>query len=349
MKKRVLIIAGVALLIAFLIAGGLFVYRVRQGFLAAREVPGELKEAKVIQGADRFSKEVLFTEPDLCVITDFEYKANHELVVVGQNGAAFLTEGNSFHRSIHFERCNSDVVSVELGSGVLLCRGTWNTNTALFDIGGKTLWSYGGGLAGIDDAAAGALGPNASKRIVVGFNGDGGVRLLSSEGKELWKRDDGNVWHVEITSPAGKSPNVILHSNARGQLTVRDENGNVLGRYDAEIYLASFAMTAWGDDSDLNKLLASDKGLIYVLTADGRPLCVSPLPAAQAWHSLKERGCIFRRACRTLSGFCVTFGGAAHYCTSMMVKTSWFTMKYWTMIVTHYTPPLARTELKICS
>jgi hypothetical protein len=54
----------------------------------------------------------------------------------------------------------------ELGSGAFVCRGTSNTNTAMFGVRGKTLWSYGGGRSGVDDVAAGTLGPDASKRVV---------------------------------------------------------------------------------------------------------------------------------------------------------------------------------------
>jgi hypothetical protein len=283
MKKRVLMIVGAVFLIAVLIGGGVVVYRLRRAFSAAarfRRVPDELRGAKIVAGAGRFSKEVLFDQADLGVITDFAQSPNHELVVVGQNGAAFLTDGSSFNRRVSFHKCSSAVVSVELVNGSFLCRGAWNTNVELFDAEGKTLWSYGGGLRGIDDAAAGTLGPNATASVVVGFNGDGGVRLLSSEGKELWKQDDGNVWHVEIAPAADKSGNVILHSNARGQLTVRDAGGHVVGRYEPEIYLASFSMTSWGDDPNKSKLIASDKDFIYVLTTDGKTLVRLPSPGS---------------------------------------------------------------------
>lgn len=283
MKKRIFIVVGVAILIALLTAGGLFVYRVRGAYLLGRhirKVADDLKVPKVVRGADRFSKDALFSEADLGVITDFEQNVNHELVVVGENGATFLKEDHTVDRRVRFERCDSDVVSVAWGSGAFLCRGTWNTNTTLFDMEGKPLWSYSGGLNGIDDAAAATLGPSGLKRIVVGFNGAGGVRLLSSEGKELWKQDDGNVWHVEIAPAADTPGNVILHSNARGQLTVRDMDGNVLGRYNPEVYLASFAMTAWGNDPNLNKLLASDENFVYILTANGKTLVRLPAPGS---------------------------------------------------------------------
>ena len=295
MKKRALIISGVAFLIVIIIGGGLVGYPVRKVFSAAgtfQLVPDDLRDAKIVLGHDRFSKELVFTQADLGLITDFEEKPNHELIVVGQNGAVFIKDGNLVNKSISFasnqgrhhstfNKCSSSVVGVELGVGSFLCRGAWGTNVELFDAAGKTLWSYGGGLSAIDNAAAGTLGPNATPSVVVGFNGDGGIRRLSAEGNELWKQSDANVWHVEIVVD-DKSGNVILHSNAKGQLTMRDANGNVLGRYDPEIYLDSFTMTTWGDDPDRKKLVASKKGSIYVLSTDGKTVARLPAPGSAA-------------------------------------------------------------------
>jgi len=139
-------------------------------------VPDDLRDAKIVLGQDRFSKELVFTQADLGLITDFEEKPNHELIVVGQNGAVFIKDGNSLNKSISFDKnsgrhnrtgCSSSVVGVELGVGSFLCRGDWGTNVELFDAAGKTLWSYGGGLSAIDNAAAGTLGPNAIPSVVV--------------------------------------------------------------------------------------------------------------------------------------------------------------------------------------
>jgi hypothetical protein len=214
----------------------------------------------------------------LGLITDIQQRENHEFVVAGQRGAAFLAEDGSFNRSIHFEQCNSDVVGVKAGTGAFLCRGAWSKGAMLIDAEGKTLWSYGGGVTGVDDAAAGVLGAAGAEEVVVGLNGDGGVRLLSSEGKELWKRDDGNVWHVEIATVDEQPGNVILHSNARGQLTIRDATGNVLARNAPEVYVASFSLSAWKDDPHLNKVVAVDEGSVYILTMDGKTLARLPAP-----------------------------------------------------------------------
>jgi hypothetical protein len=281
----VLMIVGAGLLIALLIFSGIVAYRVRRVFSAVgqlKNVPSDLRGAKIVAGAGRFSKEVLFAQGDLGLITDFAQNPHHELVVVGQNGAVFLTDGNSTNRSVTFHRCSSAVVSASLASGSFLCRGAWITNVELFDATGKTLWSYGGGASGINDAAAGTLGPNATESIVVGFNGDGGVRLLNAAGKELWKQDEGNVWHVEIAPATDRSGNVILHSNARGQLIVRDAVGHVVGRYEPGIYLASFSMTSWGDDPVRGKVIAFDNNSIYVLTTHGKTLVRLPSPGSAA-------------------------------------------------------------------
>jgi hypothetical protein len=289
MRKRVLMIVGAGLLMALLIFSGIGAYRVTRAFSAAEQfkrVPSNLKGAKILVGAGRFSKEVLFAQSDLGVITDFAPNPNQELVVVGQNGAAFLTAGNSTNRSVTFHRCSSAVVYARLASGSFLCRGAWITNVELFDAAGKTLWSYEGG-GGIDDAAAGTLGPNATESIVVGFNGNGGVRLLNAAGKELWKQDEGNVWHVEIAPATDKSGNVILHSNAKGQLTVRDAVGHVVGQYEPEIYLASFSMTAWGDDPIRSKVIAFDNDSIYVFTTDGKTIVRLPAPGSAAMANPK--------------------------------------------------------------
>ena len=113
MKKLVLIIVGVALLIAFLIGGSWLVYRARRIFLEAessRKIPDELKDARVALGSDRFAKEALSIQGDLGEITDFEQSRNGELMVVGQNGVVFLNNGNSFQRSFHFQKkCNSPI------------------------------------------------------------------------------------------------------------------------------------------------------------------------------------------------------------------------------------------------
>lgn len=277
--KRILIAVGGVFLALFL-AGGFFAYYLRRDFLRMGKMPtmpSDLRVARVVSGPNVFSKSRFYSEPDLGLITDIQSQ-NRGLIIVGRLGAAFLAENGSFIKNVHFDKCDSDVVGVEVGAGAFLCRGTWSKGTMLFDSEGKTLWSYGGGMTGVDDAAAGFLHAGGSQQVVIGLNGGGGVHLLSSDGKDIWKQDDGNVWRVGIAAADEKSGSVILHSNARGQLTLRDASGNILARYTPEIYLAHFSLSPWKNDPHPNKLVAAEEVSVYVLGMDGKTLARLPAP-----------------------------------------------------------------------
>jgi len=270
--KRILIAFGILFLI-LLLAGGFLVHDFRKAFRAMGNMPhmpDDLRVARVVSGDTLFSRKTFYSEADLGLITEIQQREDRQFVITGQRGAALLAENGSFNRSIHFEQCNSEVVTVKAGASAFLCRGGWSKGAMLIDSDGKTLWSYGGGVVGVDDAVAGVLGSGGGEVVVVGLNGDGGVRLLNSEGKELWKQEDGNVWHVEIAADDEKSGNVILHSNARGQLTLSDASGNVLARHTPEVYLAGFSLSTWSDDPRLNKVVAVEGGSVYILTMDGK-------------------------------------------------------------------------------
>ncbi len=279
MKRALITLA--ALFVIALLVGGFFAFRVARTLLSAAKMPPRpdaLKIAKVVSGSGLFSRSDFYREPDLGVITDVQPRQDGGLVIIGQDGAAFLNSDGSFNRNIQFEKCNSDVVLAEVGPGGFLCRGAWSKGAMFFDRQGNTLWSYGGQLPGVDDAVAGKLGTAGPEGIVVGLNGDGGIRLLNLDGKEIWKQDDGNVWHVEIVTIDDKPGDFIVHSNARGQLTVRDANGSMLARYTPELYLATFSLSAWKDDPRVSKLVAADQNFIYVLNTEGRVLARLPAP-----------------------------------------------------------------------
>jgi hypothetical protein len=310
MLKRLLIAVGVLFLILLLI-GGVFVYRFRRAFRAMGnmpKMPESMSVAKIVSGGGLFSKKRFFDEPDLGVITDIELSQNDELVVIGQRGAAFLRKDGSFNANVHFDKCNSETTLVKVGAGVFLCRGMWSSDVKLFDPQGKVLWTFGGGMNGVDDATAGDLGSDGSDKVVVGFNGGGGIRLLRTDGKELWKQEDGNVWHVEIAAVDENSSKVIVHSNGRGQLTLRDASGEVLARYTPQIYLSQFSLTDWQDDPHLNKLIAAENGSIYVITMQGQTIAQLPAPGNASIAEPK--------------GTSVHFSGAAYY-ASLLRHSLW--------------------------
>lgn len=270
--KRLLIALGVLFMLA-LVAAGYVAYRVLHSFPS---MPRGMSTARVVTGDGLFTKTRFYVAPELGLVTDIHQQPDGGFVLVGELGAAYLNGEGRLDHEIHYPRCTSTVVSVNVGSGAFLCRGSWNHGTTLIDAEGAPLWSYNGESAGVDDAAAGELGDG--KKIVVGLNGGGGVHLFSADGKELWKQEDGNVWHVEIVQSENAPGNIILHSNAKGQLTARDANGAVLARYTPEVYLAQFSLVSWIDDTTVNKLIAVNENSLYVVTTQGKTVARLSVP-----------------------------------------------------------------------
>ena len=91
--------------------------------------------------------------------------------------------------------------------------------------------------------------------VAIGFNGGGGVALLDGQGKTLWKKDDTNVWHLEMLDTNGDGRDEILHSNAKGQLLVRSGNGDVAAQYLPGLYVSHFVLTRWGQEAKPSHIL----------------------------------------------------------------------------------------------
>ena len=285
--KSALKIAGICAA-ALLLALGLLRYMFQPHYQAPVE-PEELKTAKVVVGKGLFSKTSSYGNPNLGPITAIETAPQDGLWIVGQRGATLL--GNDFSplKTAQYSECPYDVMRSAIGGGTFLCRraGPWGGagGTVLYDGEGKTVWSFSGGETAVYDAVSGALGENAEQRVVVGLNGDGGVRLLDENGKELWKQNDGNVWHVEIIDDGEHAGNVIVHSNAGGGLTLRDASGKVLSQSKPETYVADFSLTAWGTERKANKLLVKGPDTFYILSLDGKTIAHLAAPVAAGWDA----------------------------------------------------------------
>ena len=310
--RTALIAIAIVVLIVFL-AGGVFVFHfAKAAFDVTNDVPKmptELATARVLSGEGVFAKAVYYTDPGLGVVTDIERTQTGEPVIVGHAGAAFLSANGSASKKIQFDRCEHDVTLSDLAGGSFLCRGSWDTGASLIGLDGKTLWAYTV-FPGVDDAASGTIGAGGAQGVVVGFPGGTGIRLISPQGKELWSQKDGNVWHVEIAPSGNSSGNVIVHSNAAGQITLRDANGTVLARSQPEIYLSDFSLTAWKDDSLRNKLIAAQKGSFYVLSQDGKT--VTRLSAPKSMTDTDEA-----------SGIPVHFSKGTPYYAALVRNTLW--------------------------
>jgi hypothetical protein len=270
-----------------MVFGIFFVYRSLIFSLPLRRLsmPSEIRTPKVILGKELFSKSEYYQDPSLGVITDIERSADGQMVVAGQSDAVFLNPNLQPGSIAHYPKCMSDVTFVTLSTGTFLCRGSWSSNVALFNRDGQLVWRYSARSPGIDDAVAGEI--DSSEAVIVGLNGDGGVRRLDPQGKELWQQADGNVWHVEIAKPDNGNGAMILHSNAEGQLVLRDVTGSIVGHYTPETYVSHFSLTAWDDHPTRNDLITAGNSSLYILTMRGQTLARLSAPGTAGVDEVK--------------------------------------------------------------
>ena len=268
--------------------GFVFAYRLPRMFpTESSEMPRELKEG-VLAGDTKFVKELFYSGPELGVISDIDQGQSGQIMIAGRRGAALIGPDRTLIKTFSFEPCLSDVALVRLGKGTFsfLCRGdyTKKQSTKMFDADGKTLWSFGGD-SGVRDATEGDL-RNGVAGIVVALYGKGGVGpldLLDIAGRQIWRREDSDMSHLEIGAFGDPAAPAIL-GNPRGQLTIRDGNGDVLGQVDyPRMYLGNFSLTAWGSDRNRDKLVTSHQDGIYVLGTDGTIIVrlQAPMPGSQ--------------------------------------------------------------------
>ncbi len=95
--------------------------------------------------------------------------------------------------------------------------------------------------------------------------------------------------------------NVIVHSDAAGKLTLRDETGKVIGQRSADIYVSQFAPTAWGQGPARDKILAATQDFVYVLSMDGTTIAKLPAPD------------VVEKAAPSVQGVPVRFTGGSPY------------------------------------
>jgi hypothetical protein len=252
-----------------MVFGILFVYRSLPVVLSLRRylTRPEPPMDKVILAKESFSKSVYYQDPGLGVITDIETTGGNSMVLVGQSSAVFLNSNLQPRGIAYYPTCTSEMTFVNWSTGAFFCRGSWSSDVALYDRKGRLVWTYSGGVQGIDNAVAGHV--DGSEAVIVGLNGDGGVHRVDSHGKELWQQPDGNVWHVEIVTPDDGTAPMILHSNTEAQLVLRDGAGNIVGHSKPETYVTDFSLTAWDDHPARNDLITTRNGFFYILTMRG--------------------------------------------------------------------------------
>jgi len=302
MLRKILI--ALALLILTLIVFGVYFFH-RIDSQLAQDSKEKLKklEPRVITGAGQFKKSIFYKGEDLGGVTEIlvGWPADREgaaLTIVGNRGAHFLDSNGVLKKQVRFSKnifCPVEVTKLDAGGeyGFLTRDESWAVSAILFDKQGQERWSYPGGvLEGVDDSVGGGLDSKGNLQVVVGFNGGGGVVLVDSEGKKIWQKADRNVWHVETLDIDEDGRKEILHTNARGQLLVRDARGEIVAHYLTDHYVSDFALTRWGAESQPRHILIPSqetadgccKPVILVLDAKGKTVAHFDAPLGDLMH-----------------------------------------------------------------
>ena len=118
---------------------------------------------------------------------------------------------------------------------------------------------------------------------------------MNREGKTVWKKKEGDVWHIETLETNGDGRQEILHSNARGQLLVRNSNGDVIAKYLPNHDVLGFTLTRWGAEQHPTHILVpttedsegSSKSIFVVLDASGQIITQLESPLGQSLNKVK--------------------------------------------------------------
>ena len=232
------------------------------------EVPAELRESRVILGANLLRKEIFYQGSGIGEISQIltgwpADRENADLMVAGNKGVKFLDLRGQAVKGIRFSApffSAIQVVQLDKGGnfGFLTRDESWSGPVLLFDDRGHEIWSYGSRVfSGADDSVAGDIDGDGRPEFAVAVQVK--IHLINRDGREIWSSHDLNIWHLEVLPAYGGEQGKILHSNAGGELIVQDPQGHETARYLPGHYVGHFAITRWSAETRPTHILAPDE------------------------------------------------------------------------------------------
>jgi hypothetical protein len=301
MLRKIFIVFAILLL--FFAVAIAYLYHKIQPIIRSAEARQKVLQPGSIKGEGRFKRRTFYTGEGLGIVSQITvgWPADREgadIAVVGDQGADFLDLAGSVKKKVRFsiaQRCPITLARVDATGeyGYLTRDESWAAPATLFDKEGQVSWRSKG-WSGIDDSVPGNVTGDGKLSIVIGLNGGEGIVLLDGQGNELWKKEEGNVWHVETLDTNGDGREEILHSNAMGQLIVRSGKGDVIARYLPNFYVSQFAITRWGDEDRASHILVpitksgEGKSAYILLDANGKEVIELESPLGESFTRLSS-------------------------------------------------------------
>lgn len=189
----------------------------------------------------------------------------------------YLDEGWRVRRSIRFQDFVHRPVlvpaSLMTGPGRIAdTKGVWNT-VGLYEADGRPLWiADSDTLGAAPNAMAVALGASGRTEFWVGLNGDGGLRRLDEEGRELANYPMNNVFDVAVLKSGTES---IIAASSNGDVAWFDSGGQPITGFDLESL--DFSVCDWPTLPPRSCLLTLDGKDFRILTQTGETVARLPV------------------------------------------------------------------------
>jgi len=276
---------GVILLVilALIIGGGFFL----KSLVGSFSLPEELKTPRVIVNEDMFARSGFLADERLGKVSDILIRpeaGDKAIAVAGTTGVLYADAAGRATSVTALKAQAADVTFTDVendGNLELISGGSWIVTASLFNAQGELLWQYGKDSPGVNDITSGDVDGDGIKEFAIGFNGGTGVHLVDKNGQMIWKQDDGNVWHVEMLDTDGDGRSEVVHSNAGGELTLRDKDGKVISRKNPPDYFSGFSLCRWPSQTGKVHAIHARNGQAYVIDFDGEVAAQYPTPLAK--------------------------------------------------------------------